>query len=102
MATSTVLFANIFANFTFGFSAALLQTYLPIYLKQVLKVEIGKSGLLAMLPFITQLCGKNIFGILSDFLKKKKFLTNTQTTKMFEVMGMFLRYEKSDTRMHTF
>uniref|UniRef100_A0AC34RL99 Uncharacterized protein n=1 Tax=Panagrolaimus sp. JU765 TaxID=591449 RepID=A0AC34RL99_9BILA len=87
MGTSSAVYANIIAQFSFNFSAALLQTYLPTYMKQVLKVEIGKNGIYAMLPFLTQLISKNIFGILSDALKRHKVLTSTQAVKIFQVTG---------------
>ncbi|KAE9555072.1 hypothetical protein FO519_001733 [Halicephalobus sp. NKZ332] len=87
MATSLPLYANIVAQFSFNFSVSLLQTYLPTYMKQVLKVNIGKNGAYAMLPFLTQLISKNILGVLSDNLKKRGILNNSQAVKIFQVVA---------------
>ena len=59
-------------------------------MKQVLKVNIGQNGIYAMLPFLSQLISKNILGVLSDFLKKRGILTNSQAVLIFQVSGKFV------------
>uniref|UniRef100_A0A914NYM3 Major facilitator superfamily (MFS) profile domain-containing protein n=1 Tax=Panagrolaimus davidi TaxID=227884 RepID=A0A914NYM3_9BILA len=87
IAASTPFYANLIAQFSFNFSASLLQSFLPTYIKQVLKVELGKNGIYTMLPFLTQLISKNIYGILSDSLKRHGVLSNTAAVKIFQFVG---------------
>uniref|UniRef100_A0AC34Q808 Major facilitator superfamily (MFS) profile domain-containing protein n=1 Tax=Panagrolaimus sp. JU765 TaxID=591449 RepID=A0AC34Q808_9BILA len=86
IACSLPIYANILCQFTYNFSQGLLQTYLPLYLKQILRVELNKNGILAMLPFITTLITKNFAGILSDKLKNKGHLSNTAGVKIFQAL----------------
>uniref|UniRef100_A0A7E4V2V5 MFS domain-containing protein n=1 Tax=Panagrellus redivivus TaxID=6233 RepID=A0A7E4V2V5_PANRE len=85
--TSLALFANLVAQISFNFSAALLQSYLPTYTMQVLRVPLSQNGIYTMLPFLTQMISKNIFGILSDSLKKKGHISDTMAVKVFQVSG---------------
>ena len=87
IATSLPIYANILCQFTYNFSQGLLQNYLPLYLKQILRVELHKNGILAMLPFITTLLAKNFAGILSDKLKNKGYLSNTAGVRIFQALG---------------
>ena len=87
MLTCVPLYAAIIAQFGFSFSVILFQTYLPTFLKQVLKVNLKTNGLFAILPFITQIILKNITSNIGDTLKKKKILTNTQAAKIFQVVA---------------
>lgn len=75
---------NFIVQWAYNFSLALLQSYLPIYMKQVLHIELSKNGFYAMLPFLSQLITKNMLGILSDWLKKKGILKNTTACKLFQ------------------
>ena len=61
-------------------------------MKQVLKVNIGKNGFYTMLPFLLQLISKNILGVLSDFLKKRGILTNSQAVLIFQVSGELVHF----------
>ena len=90
IATSLPIYANILCQFTYNFSQGLLQNYLPLYLKQILRVELHKNGILAMLPFITTLIAKNFAGILSDKLKNKGHMSNTAGVRIFQALGNLL------------
>ncbi|KAE9550015.1 hypothetical protein FO519_006765 [Halicephalobus sp. NKZ332] len=85
--TSVPFYASIMAQLSFSFSVVLFQTYLPTFLKQVLKVSLKTNGILAILPFVAQIISKNIASNASDLMKKKKILTNTQATKIFQFVG---------------
>uniref|UniRef100_A0A914QQS7 Uncharacterized protein n=1 Tax=Panagrolaimus davidi TaxID=227884 RepID=A0A914QQS7_9BILA len=87
--TSIPILMNFIAQWAYNFSLALLQSYLPIYMKQVLHIELSKNGFYAMLPFLSQLITKNMLGILSDWLKKKGILKNTTACKLFQSICNF-------------
>uniref|UniRef100_A0AC34RRF8 WAT1-related protein n=1 Tax=Panagrolaimus sp. JU765 TaxID=591449 RepID=A0AC34RRF8_9BILA len=58
--TSKPFLAAIIAQLSFSFSVILMQTYLPTFLKQVLRVPLKFNGIFAILPFIMQIITKNI------------------------------------------
>lgn len=87
--TSVPIIVNFFAQFVYNFSITLLQTYLPTYMKQVLRVELTKNGFFAMMPFLTQLVTKNIVAVLSDYLKRKGHVSNTNGCKIFQCISEF-------------
>uniref|UniRef100_A0A7E4V343 MFS domain-containing protein n=1 Tax=Panagrellus redivivus TaxID=6233 RepID=A0A7E4V343_PANRE len=87
MITSMALFANLVAQISFRFSAGLLQSYLPTYTMQVLRVPMNQNGIYTMLPFLTQLISKNVFGGFSDWVKRKGFISDTTAAKVFQVSG---------------
>uniref|UniRef100_A0AC34Q8Q1 Uncharacterized protein n=1 Tax=Panagrolaimus sp. JU765 TaxID=591449 RepID=A0AC34Q8Q1_9BILA len=69
------------------FYGGLATTYLPTFMKQVLRVELSKNGFFAMMPFLTQLITKNIVAILSDYLKRKGHVSNTTGCKIFQCIS---------------
>lgn len=85
--TSRAYWAATTAQLSFAFSVVLMQVYLPLFLKQILKVSLQQNGLFALLPFVMQIISKNVNGNVSDFLKKKGVLTNTQAVRLFQVIG---------------
>ncbi|KAE9549575.1 hypothetical protein FO519_007217 [Halicephalobus sp. NKZ332] len=85
--TSRAYWAATTAQLSFAFSVVLMQVYLPLFLKQILKVSLKTNGLFALLPFLMQIVSKNVNGNIGDFLKKKGMLTNTQAAKLFQVLG---------------
>ena len=84
--TSVPIIVNFIAQWTYNFSLALLQSYLPIYMKQILHIELSKNGLYAMTPFLAQLITKNMLGVLSDWLKRKGILGSTTACKLFQAI----------------
>uniref|UniRef100_A0AC34QIG3 Major facilitator superfamily (MFS) profile domain-containing protein n=1 Tax=Panagrolaimus sp. JU765 TaxID=591449 RepID=A0AC34QIG3_9BILA len=85
--TSVPLFGAIFAQISFSFSIVLMQSFLPLFMKQVLQVSLKTNGLFSILPFLTQIISKNAIGNIGDILKKKNILTNTQAVKIFQCSG---------------
>lgn len=76
-------------QFTYNFSASILQGFLPTYFKEVLFLPIHLNGIFTMVPFLSQLASKNILGLLSDHLKRKKVMTNTRSAVLFQSIGSF-------------
>ena len=85
--TSKAFWTAVIAQTSFSFSVVLMQSYLPLFFKQVLKVSLKKNGFMSILPFCMQIITKNTVGNFGDFLKKKKILTNTQAARIFQVIA---------------
>ncbi|CAM4940543.1 unnamed protein product [Rotaria socialis] len=62
-------------------------TSIPKYMAEVLKFDIKSNGLLSSLPYIIFWLNINISGAVADMIIRKKFLTRTQTRKLFNVLG---------------
>uniref|UniRef100_A0A1I7YH42 MFS domain-containing protein n=1 Tax=Steinernema glaseri TaxID=37863 RepID=A0A1I7YH42_9BILA len=89
MFTSTVVLSNFIAQFSFNFSATIMQSYLPAYFRDVLLLDLKSNGLYTVLPFLSQLIFKNVFGHLSDYLKRRGLLGQTTSAKLFQSIGSF-------------
>ncbi|PAV63988.1 hypothetical protein WR25_02735 [Diploscapter pachys] len=61
--TSKALIAAILSNYTFTLQAAMMQNFLPSFVKEQLGISLHSNGFFTMTPFITQLLFKNIFGV---------------------------------------
>lgn len=85
--TSKAFWTAVIAQTSFSFSVVLMQSYLPLFFKQVLKVSLKKNGFMSILPFCMQIITKDTVGNFGDFLKKKKILTNTQAARIFQVIA---------------
>ncbi|KAE9549161.1 hypothetical protein FO519_007629 [Halicephalobus sp. NKZ332] len=85
--TSRAFWVAIVAQLSFSFSVVLMQSYLPLFMKQVLKISLKKNGFFSVLPFIMQVITKNAVGNIGDSLKKKGIITNTQAVRMFQVFA---------------
>ncbi|CAJ0584240.1 unnamed protein product, partial [Mesorhabditis spiculigera] len=75
------------SQFSYNFSAAIMQAFLPTYFKEVLYIPIHMNGLFTMVPFISQLISKNIFGLLSDYMKRHQILKPDASVKIFQGIG---------------
>ncbi|TKR58719.1 hypothetical protein L596_030129 [Steinernema carpocapsae] len=89
LATSTVLLSNLVAQFSFNFSSTMMQSFLPAYFRDVLLLDLKSNGLYTVLPYLSQLIFKNVFGNLSDYLKRQGYLSPTVSSKLFQSLGSF-------------
>lgn len=85
--TSGAFWTAVTAQISFSFSVVLMQSYLPLFFKQVLKISLKKNGIFSVLPFCMQIITKNTLGNIGDFMKRKKILTNTQAVRIFQVVA---------------
>ncbi|KAE9547421.1 hypothetical protein FO519_009367 [Halicephalobus sp. NKZ332] len=85
--TSIPVIVNFFAELVHMFSLTLMQTYLPLFMKQILRMNLSKNGLYSMAPFLIQLVTKNLFAMLSDYLKRKGYISNTVGCKIFQFVA---------------
>ncbi|UJR14673.1 hypothetical protein I4U23_001666 [Adineta vaga] len=65
-------------------------TSIPKYMDEVLGFNIKFNGILSALPYVSQWLIINLSGVIADILIHRKFLTVTQTRKLFTVLGNLL------------
>ncbi|XP_002734661.1 sialin-like [Saccoglossus kowalevskii] len=64
-----------------------LLTFLPTYMREVLKFDIKQNGLYSALPYIGFWLFINIGGHIADFLRSRKILSTGNTRKLMNTMG---------------
>ncbi|KAI6242945.1 MFS domain-containing protein [Aphelenchoides fujianensis] len=89
MLTSTAVFAVVIAQFSFNFVNTFLQSFLPSYFKDVLRLDLNENGWFSAMPFITQLIFKNVTAIAADSLKKRNILSTTASCKILQSFATF-------------
>jgi len=75
--TSIAVWAIILNHFAFNWANYTLLTWMPSYIKNVLKFDIQKAGLLAVLPYIGNFISSAGIGFLADYLIEKWWSTTT-------------------------
>ncbi len=76
-------------QFCLGTTTIFFLTWFPTYLMDERGIEIGKSGLLASLPFAAAFCGILLSGFLSDYLDRKGY-SKTISRKLPVLIGMLI------------
>ena len=89
MATSTVLWSDVLAYFSGTFFVGTMQTYMPTYFKDVLKLDLKNNGLYTILPYLSQWVSKFILSTAADALKRKTSIPHTRICKIFNSIGSF-------------
>ncbi|TKR73184.1 hypothetical protein L596_020524 [Steinernema carpocapsae] len=87
--SSTAVLSILVVQFSFSYSLTTLQSFLPAYFRDILLLDVKSNGLYTVLPFLSQLIFKNVFGHLSDYLKRKEILSCTTSSKVFQSIGSF-------------
>ncbi|XP_060516794.1 sialin-like isoform X2 [Cylas formicarius] len=89
--TSKAVLAIAVTNFTENWGFYTLLTQLPMYLNDVYKFDLGKSGFLAGLPYLAMAIMVQLAGHISDWLSKKRLLSTIQIRKLFIVFGFLVQ-----------
>ncbi|VDK89147.1 unnamed protein product [Litomosoides sigmodontis] len=79
--SSTAVWSAALSSFCQSFVVVGTVTYLPLYYRTVLSMDLTSNGILSALPFICQLVSKLVFAGLADKAKEVGFSPN-QVTKM--------------------
>ncbi|GFW18864.1 vesicular glutamate transporter 2 [Trichonephila clavipes] len=90
MFTSMPVYAIIVANFCRSWTFYMLLISQPMYLKQVFKFNIEKSGVLGALPHLLMTMVVPVGGHLADMLRRRQILTTTAVRKIFNCGGFGL------------
>ncbi|KRX16565.1 putative transporter -like protein [Trichinella nelsoni] len=77
------------SNFMNSLMTTALATYIPIYFKDALHMDLKRNGLLSALPYIAQLVIKFIFAYIADQLKARYPHEQTNIAKFFNSIGTF-------------
>ncbi|XP_063706344.1 vesicular glutamate transporter 3-like [Culicoides brevitarsis] len=91
MFTSIPVLAIVFAHFGYTWGAYTLITQMPTFLSDTIGLELGSTGLLACLPYITTGVLSVPAGALTDFLIRRKILTVVTTRKLFTSGGYLVQ-----------
>ncbi|CAJ0584246.1 unnamed protein product, partial [Mesorhabditis spiculigera] len=86
---SAPLLANYACEFSYQFTQAATQHYLPSFFSEKLGFTIGQNGLYTTLPFTLNVLFGILWGGMADYLKENKVMTNTGATKMFQAIDGF-------------
>ncbi|EFO18444.1 major facilitator superfamily transporter [Loa loa] len=79
--SSTAVWSTALSSFCQSFVVVGTVTYLPLYYRTILSMDLTSNGVLSALPFICQLLSKLAFASLADKAKEVGFSPN-QVTKM--------------------
>lgn len=88
MAKSMPVWAILVANITTDWGLYFLLTSIPLYMSEVLKLDISTNGIYSALPYIAFWAMINITGWLADFIQSKGCLNTAITRKAFTNFGM--------------
>ncbi|CDW52218.1 inorganic phosphate cotransporter [Trichuris trichiura] len=75
--------------FTYQFVSTMLSTYLPIYFKEAMHLNIRQNGIVSALPYIAQLVTKLVFAAMADRMKSNRPAEATKICKIFNSVGTF-------------
>lgn len=90
MFSSIRVWAILVANLTTDWGLYFLLTSIPLYMNEVLKLDISTNGLYSALPYIAFWLMINIAGWLADFIQSKGCLSMGLTRKAFTNFGMIV------------
>lgn len=89
--SSIPVWGLIFANFGWGWGYVTMLTQLPQFLSDMMNFDLGKSGFLSALPYLTMAVMSLVAGYLADFLLVKQLLTVTQVRKYYITFSMIIQ-----------
>uniref|UniRef100_A0A336MPK7 CSON005040 protein n=1 Tax=Culicoides sonorensis TaxID=179676 RepID=A0A336MPK7_CULSO len=89
--TSIPVWGVICAGFGWGWGYVTMLTQLPQFLSDIMDFDLGKSGFLSGLPYLTMAIMSLIAGYLADLLLVKNILTVTQVRKYYICFSMILQ-----------
>ncbi|XP_068905629.1 vesicular glutamate transporter 1-like [Tenebrio molitor] len=79
--TSKPVLAIVVAQFTYDWGFYMLFIELPTFMKDILKFDLGQSGILSSLPYLAMAVMLPFSGQVADWFRKKKCYTTTQIRK---------------------
>ncbi|PSN49195.1 hypothetical protein C0J52_10915 [Blattella germanica] len=87
--TSLPVWAIVVAHVSINWGFYTLLTQLPIFMKNVLHYELGKTGIMSSLPYLMMALVMLMAGKLADWLRQRNILSTVQVRKLF-CCGAFL------------
>uniref|UniRef100_A0A5S6QWH1 MFS domain-containing protein n=1 Tax=Trichuris muris TaxID=70415 RepID=A0A5S6QWH1_TRIMR len=77
------------SSFTNQLVSTTMATYLPIYFKEAMHLNLRQNGLVSALPYIAQLISKFLFAAVADKMKSSRPMEATKICKIFNSFGSF-------------
>ncbi|MFH4977668.1 hypothetical protein AB6A40_004377 [Gnathostoma spinigerum] len=87
--TSPRIIAILLCYSTFGFVNVIMQSYLPTFFKTVLHLKVLHNGFFTAIPWLSQLIGKNVLSLISDYFKRNGYFKPTTLVKIFQSIHGF-------------
>ncbi|XP_059615153.1 vesicular glutamate transporter 3-like [Phlebotomus argentipes] len=88
--TSSAVYALITANFCDTWTNYTFLTQIPTFLNDILKFNLGTTGILAAAPYLVFICLAAVASPLSDFLRSRKILSTQNVRKSGIAIGFLL------------
>ncbi|XP_070559139.1 sialin-like [Ptychodera flava] len=85
--TSLPFWAILMTHMCCNWGTYSLLTFLPTYMREILKFDIKQNGLYSALPYIGFFLFINIGGFIADLIRSKKLLTTAATRKVMNTLG---------------
>ena len=85
--TSVPLMALVTAQIGHGFGYFTIVTDLPKYMSDVMRFNVKENGIYSSMPYVAMWVSSIIFGCFSDWIIKRKFLSVTNSRKLFTTLG---------------
>lgn len=85
--TRAPVWALIVSHFCHNWGTFILLTWMPTYYNQVLGLDIVKSGIFSVLPWLTMVVAANVGGALADAAISKKLASVTTVRKVAQTIG---------------
>ncbi|KAB0797493.1 hypothetical protein PPYR_08486 [Photinus pyralis] len=81
--TSMPVWAIVVGHFSENWGFYTLLTQLPTFMKDILQFELGATGIMAAIPYLTISVTTQLAGHAADWLQERKIFTTTQVRKIF-------------------
>lgn len=88
--TSSAVIAITIVNFCDTWSSIIFQTEIPTFLNDVLKYDLGHTGIIAAAPYLMYIIVVFVVSPLSDFIRSRNILTTQQVRKIFIASGFLV------------
>ncbi|XP_055701822.1 vesicular glutamate transporter 1-like [Phlebotomus papatasi] len=93
--TSSAVYAHMTANFCDSWTNYTFTSQIPTFLSDVLKYNLGTTGMLAAAPYLVYIIVAVVVSTLSDYIRSKKVLSTQKVRKImigsgFIISGSFL------------
>lgn len=85
--SSPVVWSTGLCSFSQNYMNVAIVVYLPTYYQNVLGMDLTANGLMSALPFVIQLFTKILFAGCADWIKRRRLMSATTVTKLFNLIG---------------
>ncbi|XP_055704907.1 vesicular glutamate transporter 2-like isoform X2 [Phlebotomus papatasi] len=88
--SSSAVIAITVVNFCDTWCSIIFQAEIPTFLNDVLKYDLGQTGIIAAAPYLIYIITVYLVSPLSDFIRSRNILTTQQVRKIFIASGFLV------------